>query len=346
METRKLGNTDIDVSLICLGTMTYGEQNTEAEAHAQLDYAVSRGVNFVDAAEMYPVPPKAETQGRTEEYIGTWLKKPGNRQKVIVATKVTGRSPAFPYIGRGEETRLSRAQIFEAVDKSLTRLQTDHIDLYQLHWPERVVNNFGTLGYTHHDDDHIPIHETLEALGELVDKGKVRHIGLSNETAWGMMEFLRRSTQHDLPRAVSIQNPYSLLNRSFEVDRAEMAIREQVGLLAYSPLAFGMLTGKYLGGKMPEGSRLTIYSRFQRYNNPRGFAATEKYAALAKENGLSLAQMALAYVHRQQFVTSTIIGATKLEQLKENIDSAELELSEEVLQGIETIHREHTFPCP
>ncbi len=346
MEYCTLGTTDIKVSLLCLGTMTWGEQNSEAESHAQIDLALAHGINFIDAAEMYPVPPRAETQGKTEEYLGTWLKKSGKRDKVILATKVTGRAESFGYLGRGE-TRLSREHLMQAVEGSLKRLQTEYIDLYQLHWPDRQVNNFGQLGYTHDPkDDPIPIFETLEVLSELVKQGKVRHIGLSNETPWGMMKFLEGAAAKGYPRIVSIQNPYSLLNRSFEVGLAEMAIKERCGLLAYSPLGFGMLTGKYLNSAMPAGSRLTIYSRFQRYNRPRGFAATERYVALAKQHGLIPAQMALAFITRQPFLTSAIIGATTLAQLEENIKSMEITLSEEVLKEIEEIQVDIPNPCP
>lgn len=341
METRKLGNTDIKVSALCLGTMTYGEQNTEAQAHEQLDYAVSRGINFIDTAEMYPVPPKGETQGKTEAYIGSWLGKRKDRDKLIIATKVTGRSTTFEHIGRGE-TRLSKEHIYIAIEKSLKRLQTDYIDLYQLHWPERTTNFFGQLSYVHTEQkDLVSIEETLGVLAGLVKAGKVRHIGISNETPWGMHRFLNGK-----PRAVSIQNPYNLLNRSFEVGLAEMAIREQCGLLAYSPLAFGMLTGKYANGAMPQGSRLTIYSRFQRYNNPKGFAATDKYIAVAKKHGLNLSQLALQYVTTRPFVTSNIIGATTMEQLKSNIDSVDLKLSSDVLADLDAVQWEIPNPCP
>jgi aryl-alcohol dehydrogenase-like predicted oxidoreductase len=341
MEYRQLGNTNLKVSALCLGTMTYGEQNTELEAHEQLDYAVSQGINFIDTAEMYPVPPKAETQGKTEEYIGTWLEKRKDRDKLIIATKVTGRSSAFDYLGRGE-TRLSREHIAIALEKSLKRLRTDYIDLYQLHWPDRSTNCFGILGYTHKPDDiSIPLEETLDVLTDFVKAGKIRHIGLSNETPYGVHRALMHKT-----RPVSIQNPYNLLNRSFEIGLAEMAIKEKVGLLAYSPLAFGMLTGKYAGGEMPKGSRLTLYSRFQRYNNPYGFAATDKYIELAKKHNLQLSQLALQFVTTRPFVTSNIIGATTMEQLKSNIESTKLTLSPEILQELEAIQKEFSNPCP
>ncbi|MCQ3828142.1 NADP(H)-dependent aldo-keto reductase [Microbulbifer elongatus] len=347
METRNLGKTDIQVSKICLGTMTFGEQNNEAEAFAQLDYATAHGVNFIDCAEMYPVPPRPETYGRTEEIVGNWLQQSGKRGDLVVATKVTGRSAANSGVGhiRGGP-RLDRAQILKACDESLTRLKTDYIDLYQVHWPERQANFFGKLGYQHGDDDGVAISETLAALEELVKAGKVRHIGLSNETPWGMHRYLRLAAHGNRPRVASIQNPYSLLNRTFEVGLAEMAIRENCGLLAYSPLAFGTLSGKYLNGARPQGARLTLFERFQRYTGARALAATESYVALARKFGLDPAQMALAFVTQQPFVTSNIIGATTLEQLRSNIASAELTLSDEVLHAIGEIHDRNPNPAP
>lgn len=347
METRKLGKTDLQVSKICLGTMTFGEQNSEAEAFEQLDYAVAHGVNFIDCAEMYPVPPKPETYGRTEEIIGNWLEKRGNREALVLATKVTGRGDGNPGVShiRGGP-RLDRAQILKACDDSLARLKTDYIDLYQVHWPERQSNFFGKLGYQHGEDDGVDISETLSALQELVAAGKVRHIGLSNETPWGMHRYLRLAAHGSKPRVASIQNPYSLLNRTFEVGLAEMAIREQCGLLAYSPLAFGTLSGKYLNGARPAGARLTLFERFQRYTGERAASATEQYVKLAGEFGLDPAQMALAFVTEQPFVTSNIIGATTMEQLRSNIASSELRLSENLLEAIEAIHRENPNPAP
>jgi len=342
MEYKTLGNTHIKVSALCLGTMTYGEQNTEAQAHEQLDYAVTQGINFIDTAEMYPVPPKAETQGKTEEYIGTWLEKRKDRDKLIIATKVTGRCSSFDHLGRAE-TRLSREHITLALEQNLKRLRTDYIDLYQLHWPDRATNYFGILGYNHNpNDESIVLEESLDVLADLVKVGKIRHVGLSNETPWGV----HRALIHGNPRVQSIQNPYNLLNRSFEVGLAEMAVKEKVGLLAYSPLAFGMLTGKYANGAMPKGSRLTIYSRFQRYNNPQGFAATNRYIALAKKHGLQLSQLALQFVTTRPFVTSNIIGATTMEQLKSNIESVSVTLSPELLQELEAIQKEFSNPCP
>jgi aryl-alcohol dehydrogenase-like predicted oxidoreductase len=346
MEYRKLGNTGIDVSLNCLGTMTWGEQNTEAEAHEQLDYAVSEGINFIDTAEIYPVPPMAETQGRTESYIGSWLGKRRDRDKLIIASKVAARADWIPYL-RGGQAALDKPNIEAALDASLKRLQTDYLDLYQLHWPERKTNFFGQLGYEHNPGQGgVPIAETLGVLGDLVKAGKIRYIGVSNETPWGVAEYLRVAEREGLPRIVSIQNPYNLLNRTFEVGLAEFAHREQTGLMAYSPLGFGVLTGKYLNNQKPAGARLTLYSRFARYTNPQGVAATEAYAELAKRAGLAPAELALAFVNSRPFVTSTIIGATSMEQLRQNIGSAGIRLSDEIFAEIEAIHTRQPNPCP
>ncbi len=346
MKFRKLGKTDIDVSVICLGSMTWGEQNSESEAHEQLDFALEKGVNFIDTAEMYPVPPKQETAGRTEQYIGTWLNARKNRDKIILATKAVGKSDNDFYRG-GEISRLHAKHLKAAVDDSLKRLQTDYIDLYQLHWPERSTNYFGRLGYEHvEEEDAIDLLETLEALDGIVKSGKIRHIGLSNESAWGTMRYLHLSEKHNLPRIASIQNPYSLLNRSFEVGLAEVAIREKCGLLAYSPLAMGVLSGKYLDGKMPEGSRLFLFTRFKRYSTEVAMEMTNKYVSLAEEHGLDPSQMALAYVNSRRFVTSNIIGATNLQQLELNIDSIDIELPESILKSIDDIHNLHPYPCP
>ena len=345
MEFRSLGNTDIKVSLLCLGTMTFGEQNTEAEAHQQLDRAMDAGINFIDTAEMYPVPPKAETQGRTESHVGSWLKKRGGRDKLVLASKVTGPGDDFRHLRDGN-VHLDRRNIEQAIDDSLKRLQTDYLDLYQLHWPDRPTNFFGRLGYEHVERESVPIEETLDVLNDLVKAGKVRHVGVSNETPWGVMRYLQAAERLDLPRVVSIQNPYNLLNRTFEIGLAEIAHREQVGLLAYSPLAFGVLSGKYLGGKKPAGARLTLFERFTRYNNPEGEAAAQAYVDLARQHGLDPAQMALAYVNSRPFLTANIIGATTLEQLETNLGSADLALSQEVLDGIEAIHRSQPNPCP
>ncbi|BFM14980.1 NADP(H)-dependent aldo-keto reductase [Maricurvus nonylphenolicus] len=347
MEYRQLGNTDLKVSAICLGTMTWGQQNTQDEAFEQMDYARDNGINFFDTAEMYPVPPRPETQGSTETCIGNWLAARGGREDLILASKVTGRGSSNAGMGHVRNgPRLSRDHIREAIAGSLERLQTDYLDLYQVHWPERQTNFFGQLGYRHSDNDGIAIRETLEALAELVTEGKVRYIGLSNETPWGLMEYLRLAREYDLPAVVSVQNPYSLVNRTYEVGLAEMSIREKAGLLAYSPLAFGVLSGKYLNGQRPEKGRITLFERFTRYTNERTEAATQAYVDLAREHGLDPSQMALAFVTGQPFVTSNIIGATTMEQLKINIDSANVQLSEEVLKGIEAIHRANPNPAP
>jgi len=344
MHFKTLGETDLQVSLICLGTMTWGEQNTQAQAHEQMDYALERGINFFDVAEMYPVPPRPETQGRTEQYIGEWFAKTGKRQDIILATKVAGPGDWLKYIRNGP--RLSREHIMQAVEASLSRLQTDYIDLYQLHWPDRNTNYFGRLGYE--IDEHessTPLEETLAALNELIQQGKIRHWGLSNETPWGVMKALHICEKHGYPKPVSIQNPYNLLNRSFEVGLAEVAHREKVGLLAYSPMAFGALSGKYLNGQKPKG-RLTLFDRFTRYTNPQAIAATEAYVAIAQRHGLSPAQMALAFVNQQGFVTANIIGATTLGQLKENIDSLDVKLSDEVLAELNQVQVAFPNPSP
>jgi aryl-alcohol dehydrogenase-like predicted oxidoreductase len=345
MQYRKLGKTDLNVSVLCLGTMTWGEQNTQDEAFAQIDRAAEQGINFMDAAEMYPVPPREETYGETERIIGNYFKTRGSRDQWILTSKVAGPGNNISHIRDGN-LKHNREHITAALEGSLKRLQTDRIDVYQLHWPDRETNFFGKLGYVHTDKDFTPLEETLEVLDCLVKAGKVRYIGLSNETPWGTMRFLQLAEQRGWPRAVSIQNPYNLLNRSFEVGLAEIAIREQCGLLAYSPLAFGMLTGKYANGAKPEGARLSLFSRFARYNNPETARACEQYVQLAKEHGLDAAQMALAYVTSRPFVTSNIIGATSLEQLESNLGSMSLTLSDEVIAGIEAIHKAQPNPAP
>ncbi|WP_299018915.1 NADP(H)-dependent aldo-keto reductase [uncultured Photobacterium sp.] len=344
MEYHQLPHSSLEVSKICLGTMTFGEQNSETDAHNQLDFAFERGVNFIDTAEMYPVPPKPETQGLTETYIGNWLKKSGKRDKVILATKVAGPR-SLPYIR--ENMALDRRNIHDAIEASLNRLQTDYIDLYQLHWPQRETNCFGTLNYPYKDENcGVTITDTLEALAELIRAGKIRYIGLSNETPWGVMSFLRLAEKHDLPRVISIQNPYNLLNRSFEVGISEISHHEGVELLAYSPLAFGTLSGKYLHGARPTGARCTLFERFSRYFNQQGIAATQAYVDIANKHGLDPAKMALAFVNQRPFVASNIIGATTLEQLGANIDSINLKLSNDVLTDLEEIGVSYSNPCP
>lgn len=345
MQFRPLGKTDINVSAIALGTMTWGEQNTQAEAFEQIRMAKAAGVNFMDTAEMYPVPPNGESYATTERYIGEYFKQHGDRADWILASKVAG--PGRMDHIRDGNPRLDRKNIPAALDASLKRLNTDYLDLYQLHWPDRKTNFFGQLDYKHQADDQFTaIEETLEVLDEQVKAGKIRHIGLSNETPWGTQRFLHLAETRGWPRAVSIQNPYNLVNRSFEVGLAEIAIREQIGLLAYSPLAFGVLPGKYLNGARPAKGRLTLFDRFQRYNNPQTDRAAAAYVALAQEHGLDPAQMALAFVTGQPFVTSNIIGATTLEQLASNLASIELVLSPEVLAGLEAIHTEQPNPAP
>jgi aryl-alcohol dehydrogenase-like predicted oxidoreductase len=346
VEYRKLGNTDIDVSVICLGTMTWGQQNTMEEGHEQMDYALDQGVNFFDAAELYPIPPKAETQGKTEECIGSWFKKTGNREKVILATKVAGRSPMSWF--RGEGTKLDRENIEAAVEASLERLQTDYIDLYQLHWPDRPMSMFGSggIGYKHIDSESIPINETLQVLSDLVTSGKIRYVGLSNETSWGLSEFLKYSEMNDLPRVVSVQNAYNFLNRTYEQGMSEYFHRSQVGLLAYSPLAQGYLTGKYIDGARPEGSRTALFERGDRYEVPGANETIKSYVAYAESIGMDPSVMANAFVNSRDFVTSNIIGATTMEQLKLAVGSIEVKLDEENLQAIEEIHRNNPNLCP
>jgi aryl-alcohol dehydrogenase-like predicted oxidoreductase len=344
---RPLADTGLNVSALCLGTMTFGEQNNEREAFEQLDLALAAGVNFIDTAEMYSVPPRAETMGSTETVIGRWLAERGCRDQVVIATKVAGPGGDWLNYIRGGDNHLDRANILAAADASLRRLQTDVIDLYQLHWPERDNNRFGQLGYRHHDDaEQVTLLETLEALGELVQAGKIRHVGVSNETPWGLMRFLHLAEQHDLPRMVSIQNPYSLLNRTFEIGLAEISHRENVGLLAYSPLGFGVLSGKYLNGQLPAASRLRLFPDYTRYSNPQAQKATHDYVTLAHDHGLDPAQMALAFVTSRPFLTSNIIGATTLAQLRSNLDSIEQTLSDELLDDIEQIHARHPNPSP
>jgi len=347
MEYRRLGRTDVKVSAICLGSMTWGEQNSEEEGFQQMDYALDQGVNFIDTAEMYPIATRAETYGRTEEIIGNWMAARGTRAKVVIATKIVGPNAGrFPYI-RGGETRFDRKHIAAAVDASLKRLKTDTIDLYQLHWPDRATNDFGKLAYQHEDGaQETPIEETLEALDAVVKAGKVRHVGLSNENPWGVMRFVTGAEQGKGPRVASIQNPYSLLNRSFETRMAEVAIREDVGLLAYAPIAAGTLTGKYLNDQWPAGARRTLWPDNRRYQGPQADKATAAYVQLARDHGLDPAALALAFVLRQRFLTSAIIGATTLDQLKTDIGAATVSLGDDLLAALEDIHKRYTYPCP
>ena len=349
MEYRTLGATDLKVSAICLGSMTWGQQNTEAEGHAQLDYALERGVNFIDTAEIYSIPPRPETQGSTERIIGSWLAARRNRDKIILATKVAGRGDMNWLRADNAPTKLDAKNIAYAVEGSLRRLQTDYIDLYQLHWPDRSLPLFGAGGTLYRRPsrrEETPIEETLAALDALVRAGKVRHVGLSNETPWGVARFLRAAELGHGPRIVSIQNAYHFLNRTFEMGLAEFAERDQVGLLAYSPLAQGYLTGKYQRGARPPGARTTLFERGRRYEKPGVEAAIDAYLALAQELGVDPAQLALAFVTSRPFVTSNIIGATTMAQLKTDIDSLAVVITPEIENRIDEFHQLHSNPAP
>lgn len=345
MNYTTLGQTGINVSKICLGTMTFGEQNTEAEGHEQLDYALDQGINFIDTAELYSVPPRAETTGSTERIIGTWINSRKNRDKFILASKITGPSK-MTWIR--DALVFNKEQLVKALEGSLQRLQTDYLDLYQLHWPERPTNYFGKRGYVHNDSSKWEDNflEILQVLDGFVKAGKIRHFGISNETPWGFMRYMQESEKHDLPRCQSIQNPYSLLNRLFEVGLAEISIREQAGLLAYSPMGFGMLSGKYHKGTASENSRINRYKNYSRYSSTQSMEATRQYLEIAEKHGLTLAQMSLAFVNTRPFLTANIIGATSMEQLKENIDSINIDLSEELLKEIEAVHNTIPDPAP
>ncbi|MEP9395883.1 aldo/keto reductase [Mesorhizobium sp. KR2-14] len=350
MKKRRIGRTDLYVSQICLGTMTWGQQNTEAEGHAQMDLAFSRGVNFLDTAEMYPIPPKAETQGRTETCIGNWMKARGNRDRVVLASKVIGRTNSDWYRG-GRPSKLVRADIFDAIDKSLRRLQTDYIDIYQIHFPERPITwgaNPTRVGAAPAERlaDETPIAETLAVFDELVKAGKIRHFGLSNESSWGVMRFIAESDRGVGPRVASLQNAYNLVNRTFEVNLAEVCEREDVSLLAYSPLAQGYLTGKYDHGARPEGARSTLFNRGQRYETPHAAEALLAYNELARSFGTEPALFANAYVSSRWFVTSNIIGATSLAQLEMALDSAGVTWTEEMQKAVDDIHQRVGNPCP
>lgn len=350
MQKRRLGRTDLSVSKICLGTMTWGQQNTEEEAHAQLDLAFSSGVNFLDTAELYPIPPKAETQGRTESYIGNWMQARKNRDQVIVATKVVGRT-ANDWFRGGRPSKLVRTDIFDAVEKSLAKLKTDYIDLYQIHWPERQVkwgSNPNHIGNTppERDADETPIAETLAVFDELVKAGKIRHLGLSNESSWGVMRFVAESDKGVGPRVASLQNGYNLVNRTFEVNLAEVCGREEVAFLPYSPLAQGYLTGKYDHGARPEGARTTLFDRGQRYQTPNAAETLLEYNELARSFGMEPALFANAFVTSRYFVTSNIIGATSIPQLELALSSADVIWTDEMQSAVDAIHQRTGNPCP
>ena len=345
MNFKKLGNTDLKVSTICLGTMTWGEQNTQKEAFQQMDYAEDCDINFFDTAELYAVPPNKKTYGKTEEIIGNWFKQKNNREKIVLATKISG--PGLSWIRDGG-LQYTEKNIKKAIDDSLKRLKTDFIDLYQLHWPERNTNYFGRLGYEHTEEKKWnDFKSILEILKKFINQGKIRYIGLSNETAWGLSKFLEISKIFELPKMMSVQNPYNLLNRTYEIGLAEISIREKSGLLAYSPLAFGFLSGKYRNNNLPEGSRMKLFEDFfPRYKSNSATKAIEDYYKIAKKYNLSLAQMSLAFINSRSFVTSNIIGATTMEQLKENVGSLNIKIDKEIIQEINSIHKNNPNPAP
>ena len=344
MNYRKLGNTDLEVSTICLGTMTWGEQNTQKEGFEQMDYALDQGVNFWDTAELYAVPPKAETFGHTEAIIGNWFEKSKKREKVILATKVAG--PAREYLREGKNSFVGR-NLEIALNDSLKRLKTDYIDLYQLHWPERNVNNFGKLNYVHNENEWNKFEDVLENLKKYIDNGKIRYIGLSNETPWGVMNYLKLHKDKNLPRMMSIQNPYSLLNRSYEVGLSEVSIRENIGCLAYSPLASGYLSGKYRNDNFPKGSRMERdWDFWTRYRKINAQEAVDDYYKISKKYNLDMSQMSIKFCEMQKFVTSVIIGATTMEQLKTNIESVKVNLEEDIINEINEVQKKYPNPCP
>ncbi len=345
MKFKKLGTTDLDVSLICLGTMTWGTQNTEKDAFDQMDYSLAEGVNFFDTAELYSVPPNSDSYGKTEVMIGNWFEKRKNRKKIILASKVAG--PGCNWI-RGGKNNFDEKTIGEAIDGSLKRLKTDYIDLYQLHWPERSTNYFGTREYTVDSDEGKwnSFESVLEALGKFIKSGKIRYIGMSNETPYGLSRYIELSKSKKLPRMMSVQNPYNLVNRTYEIGMSEISIREKCGLLVYYPLATGALSGKYRNGQMPKNSRQALFKGWERHLNPLALKAYEEYFKLAKENNMTMAQLAQAFVNTRPFVTSNIIGATTMEQLKENIDSVNIELSDEIMNKINIIHNNNPNPSP
>jgi len=345
MKYTTLPGTDIKVSKICLGTMTYGQQNTEAEGHVQMDYALDRGVNFFDTAEMYSIPASEKTYGSTEKVIGTWLKKSGKRDQVVLASKIAGPNPNFAYMR--DKVDFSPESITYALNNSLKRLQTDYLDLYQLHWPERKTNTFGQRGFTLQDDEWKDnIHEVLTTLDGFVKEGKIRNIGVSNENAWGIMRFLEEHKYHNLPKIRTIQNPYSLLNRLFESDSSEICFRESVGLLAYSPMGFGVLSGKFLNGEHHPKARVNLFPQYTRYSSAQSTEATKLYHEIAVKNGLTLTELALAFIEQQPFLTSTIIGATTMEQLKENIDTINVTLTDDILKEINKVQELIPNPAP
>ena len=345
MKYTTLPNTDVKVSKICLGTMTFGQQNTEAEGHSQLDFAFEKGINFIDTAEMYSVPARQETYGSTEKIIGTWFKKSGKRDEVVLASKIAGPNPLFTYMR--DKNDFSPASIKFALDQSLKRLQTDYIDLYQLHWPERKTNTFGQRGFKIIEEGwEDNIQQVLETLQGFIQEGKIKNIGVSNETPWGMMRFLEESKKHNLPRISTIQNPYSVVNRSFEVGMSEICYRENVGLLAYSPMAFGVLSGKFLTGESHPNARINLFPQFARYNSENTREATRLYNEIAKDFGLTLTELALAFIEKQPFVTSTIIGATNLQQLEQNINTINVSLSEEIMVEVEKVQNNFPNPAP
>ena len=345
MNFKKLGNTDLKVSTICLGTMTWGEQNSLEDAFEQMDYAVEQGVNFFDTAEIYSVPPKKETFGKTEKIIGDWFQKRKNRNKVILASKISGPGPTWV---RGGGKQYNNKNITEAINESLERLKTDYIDLYQLHWPERNTNFFGKLGYEHKNDhDWNDFEKILICLQKFIEQGKIRYVGLSNETAWGLSKFIEISNSKNLPRMMSIQNPYNLLNRTHEVGLAEISAREKSGLLAYSPLAFGYLSGKYRNHQLPAGSRIKLFGDIlKRYSTPLASEVIEKYYEISKKYNINFAKMSLKFCEIQSFMTSVIIGATQMEQLKTNIESVNVELGDEIIKDINNVHSIYPNPCP
>ena len=344
MNYKKLGNTDLNVSTICLGTMTWGEQNTQNEAFEQMDYSLDNGVNFWDTAELYAVPPKAETYGHTETIIGNWFEKTKKRKDVILASKVGG--PSRKYMRNGENSFTGK-NLEDALHGSLKRLKTDYIDLYQLHWPERNVNNFGRLGYEHKENDWNKFEDVLENLKKFIEEGKIRYVGLSNETPWGVMNYLQLSKDKDLPRMMSIQNPYSLLNRSYEVGLAEVSIRENIGCLSYSPLASGYLTGKYRNKQFPKGSRMERdFDFWTRYRKPNTSEAVEEYYKISQKFDLDMSQMSIKFCEVQDFMTSVIIGATTMEQLKTNVESVKVSLDSEVIKEINNVQKKYPNPCP